>query len=847
MPITASSDVWSQVIANVAPVIALVGECNAKEFLRASSSRDQLFVMATAPLGILSLMISAIRLSRIRILRRLAGRDAEQKSNALVELTPLSVAPASSVYTSDEVEIKPSEQRDRLAFVCAHVRCTTRVYDALKAFKELLRTRDERAKPKKDADASTGQDEPLLRSMKRSNTLNRSMVSFKGSPGPKADETQVEKNGKAKADQEDGIGQGVERRNTFKQALDSVKQTLGTRDSNPKAGRTENTNADQDYEIVLGMKGSTLTADETALLVTSVLDEKVEIEKSLAERIESTSLSFRMTGVSPTQTDQKHKKFFQLAKLRNVLAGTCSFVLMAGVQVCGYYFNGGQQSQAVSLGNLIMGLIGYCGIVIFTFALLIMVKQEIEIDPQPLLPVFDNAVWTFSDSRHAEHRKFDKSPDHNFVQAAPKRSKPSSTRDIMTACVCTGLVGSYVVYYLGVRVAQWWVALSNLMIIWISVGFRAGSIRGFLKASENQDLGEHWLGIFRDNLSESLLATVEVMERNKSSPVQQTTQLRPFEQRLPDSSGEASSSGTPPSEVIELQKLKKESGCTLVVAKPIRQSLRNWSGCEDILRVALGMAKHAGEDRIFTPAGQVFRVPSMPAFKRIIRFQLMIYVPGVVWKAGAELDYILTESLDVPNLYRDIMKILHLCGHMNGSIVSRQILKKQERAEVSNVLCGPVTIPGENDLPDLPSSLTLVDLLCVLRDLNPPHIKAYTLEQALLLPAIQLALMYESWRPDRDNRFSRIQQLQNGHTDKLMLSGGKHLPTLERVFEEIQIWDHFTVPKPPREERELQPRDETSGLYERPARSKTAARDKMNEQSWLQDTAFSNRPGSPGR
>ena len=307
--------------------------------------------------------------------------------------------------------------------------------------------------------------------MKRSNTLNRSMVSFKGSSGPKTDRTQVEQSGKAKADQEDGIGQGVKRRNIFNQTLDSVKQTLGTRDSNAKADRTENINADQDYEIVLGMKGSTLTADETAILVTSVLDENVEIEKSLAERIESISLSFRMTGVSPTQTDQKHKNFFQLAKSRNVLAGTCSFVVMAGVQVCRYYFNNGQQSQAVSLRTLIMGLIGYCGILVFTFALLIMVKQEIEIDPQPLLPIFGNAVWTFSDSRHAEHRKFDKSPDHNFVQAAPKRSKPSSTREIMTACVCTGLVGSYVVYYLGVRVAQWWAAFSDLAIIWISAGF----------------------------------------------------------------------------------------------------------------------------------------------------------------------------------------------------------------------------------------------------------------------------------------------------------------------------------------------------------------------------------------
>ena len=31
--------------------------------------------------------------------------------------------------------------------------------------------------------------------------------------------------------------------------------------------------------------------------------------------------------------------------------------------------------------------------------------------------------------------------------------------------------------------------------------------------------------------------------------------------------------------------------CTLVVAKPIRQSLRNWSGCEDVMGVAVEMVK----------------------------------------------------------------------------------------------------------------------------------------------------------------------------------------------------------------------------------------------------------------
>ena len=96
----------------VAPLMTLVGERNAREFLRVSSSNVQLFLMATAPLGIVSLMISMIRLSRPPILWRLTGRQADPKSEALVELAPLSVAPATNVHTRHALVIKPNEQRD---------------------------------------------------------------------------------------------------------------------------------------------------------------------------------------------------------------------------------------------------------------------------------------------------------------------------------------------------------------------------------------------------------------------------------------------------------------------------------------------------------------------------------------------------------------------------------------------------------------------------------------------------------------------------------------------------------------------------------------------------------------
>ena len=435
-PITLSSDLWATVIRNVAPIMTLVGERNAKEFLRVSSSHDQLFLMATAPLGILSLMICAIRLSGPRILRRLTGRESDPKSEALVELTPLSVAPATSVYTPNAVEIKPSEQRDEVAFVCAHIRQTDHVHEALASFKHIFRPRVNKAKNDGDNNASIDQE---------------------------------------------------------------------------------------DYEIMLGIKGSRLNADETMKLESSIIHEGTEIEKSLTERVRSTSLSFRTTGISPTQTaaadriTSKYRAITELPTLGNIFTGICSFVAIAGVQVAGYY-NEGLRMKNNSPQTLIMGLVGYCGIALFSFILLVIIKHEIEINPQDLGAIFDDekVVWTFSDSRHAQHQIFDKPHRRHLVQAAPRKQWSSKKRQVITSLVSVSLMGSYVIYYLGVRVAVWWVAFGELLITWLTAVFRACFIRGFLMAKD-RELGEHWLGIFRDDLSESLLATVANMEHKMAS------------------------------------------------------------------------------------------------------------------------------------------------------------------------------------------------------------------------------------------------------------------------------------------------------------------------------------------
>ena len=113
----------------------------------------------------------------------------------------------------------------------------------------------------------------------------------------------------------------------------------------------------------------------------------------------------------------------------------------------------------------------------------------------------------------------------------------------------------------------------------------------------------------------------------------------------------------------------------------------------------------------------------------------MVYVLGVLWKADSDLNYVLTEEFDLPNLYPDIIKILHLCANVKGT-VTRRSLTAQSQAEISHVLYGPVMVPSDNDLVN---SKTLRELLSFFCSLNPPSMKHYTLEQWLLLPTIQLA------------------------------------------------------------------------------------------------------------
>jgi hypothetical protein len=90
-----------------------------------------------------------------------------------------------------------------------------------------------------------------------------------------------------------------------------------------------------------------------------------------------------------------------------------------------------------------MAIVGYVIVVGFAVGLLAMVKSEIvaecETLPETLPAVFENVYWTFSDSRHAEHKPFG-GPTIQYTRGcSASRKKPKRDLACRNSNHCTCL------------------------------------------------------------------------------------------------------------------------------------------------------------------------------------------------------------------------------------------------------------------------------------------------------------------------------------------------------------------------------------------------------------------------
>jgi hypothetical protein len=670
--------------------MALVGERNAKEHMRTVSNWQQLMPMAAAPLGILSILVSAIRLSGPGFLTRLVGRDSERRGDALVEVTSLSVNPATSVYTPRAVEVEPYYAKDRVAFACAHVRDIKDCNQAVEAFREML--------------------------LRRATT----------------------------------------------------------------------TSDDRDREIVLALWKSSAKVEETAKLVQYVERENLECPALSFTSSSSAALSFRTSGVSPTLTGSPPGGVL-LLHLRDVLVSIAFMVIIEGIQVLAWRL--GETTTA----TFAMGTAGYAGVVLSTLSLLLLVKSETIAKAERLPALFSNAYWTFSDSRHAEHKPM-RRPSHNTLYSARARvdsRKERLQRGILTTALAVLLIGSYITYYLAVRVAPWWVAFAGVGTIWVGAAYRAAFDNNFLVAtSDSTGKEEHWIGMFRNTAAESLLATLEAAHRRPTQPLRQTTTTN---SKLTGSTYVMVQTDSISSENEKPKSSREdfETSTVLLLVPPIRTALRTWSSMEDVMKVGIEVAKYACRKRIaaFEAISLKQGQDRSQIWDYLVRFPICIYVPGLMWKSNTPVDFALPQSFDIESLIRYVIKLLHVCMDHEGTITYHDV-DSQTSIDLSHVLCGPIAQPAIDRKFDTASTPTLRQLLEGLRD-NKANTACskYSLEQSVLLPTATLCAIYDryardTFAPGGDN----IQRLQSRHVDHLALSGAPFLPTLEREFEKLGVW-----------------------------------------------------------
>jgi hypothetical protein len=682
-PAQQSTDIWASVIANVAPLMALVGDRNAKEFMRSISTWHQLLLLSCAPLGILAILVSSIRLSGPGFLRRLVGRDFERRSEALVEVTPLSVRPATSVYTSRAVEIEATLNKSGVAFVGGHVR---------------------------EADAREAID-------------------------------------------------------AFRNILESH---IGTIDE------------DKDMEAILAIWSETFSLESSAALVDFAANLNGAVPAEYPAKA-TAAVSYRTTGISPTQRQTSFSRSWYGP--RNVLVFVSGLAVLIGIQVLGMRY--GDTSRQ----TFYMGLAGYLAIVIFTFLLLMMVKGEIVLEKLALAPCFDTAVWSFSNSAHTEHRAMERPSANTLITARP--FEPNATqrfwREAATTVLTAGLVGSYVLYYISMRVSPWWVSLSSVGVIWMAALFRAlFAPQTIVTSPRGLQNDEFWIGMLGRTLNESLLATID------------TAHHRP----LLGNNG-APSSATPSEAgdfiVVEPKTTNSDIGdagshtALLLIHQSMRIAMNSWSGAEDVIKVGLEIAKLACRTQANSfPSHQLCPSPNS-RWLRLVRMKLMIYVPGLLWRSSHYLDMPLPKDFTLNDVVRHVLKVIHVCLDQPGTL-SRHAVTEDDAIELSHVLCGPIADPPvRKDFTQ--TTATLRELLAAMRDNERNQTSnKYTVEQTLLMPTVMLASAYDRWlgsKSDTGGFGQRVEELQGAHPDSLALSGIKWVPTLQKELGRLRVLEEF--------------------------------------------------------
>jgi len=85
--IGASSDVWAALVANIAPLLVLVGEKHVKAYFKVMCRTSHHLLYAAGPIGLVTAITTLVRLNGSPLLKRIIGRQFETRAEVLADVT----------------------------------------------------------------------------------------------------------------------------------------------------------------------------------------------------------------------------------------------------------------------------------------------------------------------------------------------------------------------------------------------------------------------------------------------------------------------------------------------------------------------------------------------------------------------------------------------------------------------------------------------------------------------------------------------------------------------------------------------------------------------------------------
>ena len=104
--ITNSGDAWAGLVANIAPLLVLLGEKHVKAYFKSMSRQSHSLLYAISPIGLITAVVTLIRLCGSPLMKRIIGRQFETRAEVLADVTSVSYGEVGLRFQKDRRTIE---------------------------------------------------------------------------------------------------------------------------------------------------------------------------------------------------------------------------------------------------------------------------------------------------------------------------------------------------------------------------------------------------------------------------------------------------------------------------------------------------------------------------------------------------------------------------------------------------------------------------------------------------------------------------------------------------------------------------------------------------------------------